>query len=334
MKKALVLTIALAFFALPCLSQMTKEGVFTMSLPAIDWALQIDLKGFQFKGMELQPDCKGQQMAAFNEKSGTIISAFLEKADHPGNAAECRKFYWEKAKKSPSVKSDVALNDIAGVPVVRYLIKEYEGQKIDQGNLNAYYSKGGYWIDIHMSKVKFTENDMALFKEILASVKFIEKYKPTRTDCFRYGSKFFLAQDYKNAITWYQRFYDMEQAERQADIAFWRVAVDNLGMSYGITGNVRKSREIYDAAIAKDPEYPSFYYNLACGYAEEENFDKAMVNLEKAIKFQDNLIAGDAFPDPMKDSSFKKYVNNEKFKNIVKKIKKKESPVSSEKPKS
>jgi len=272
--------------------------------------------------MELSPDCSGQQMAAFNEKSGVVISAFLEKADHPGDAVECRKFYWDKAKRSPLVKSDIELKEFAGAPVVRYLIKEHEGQKVEQGNLNAYYSRGGYWIDIHMSKAQFTDSDLALFKKVLDSVKFVEKYKPTRTDCFRYGSKFFIAQDYKNAIIWYQKLFDMEQSERQANLSFWRVAVDNLGMAYGLTGNITKSRQIYEAAIAKDPEYPSFYYNLACGYAEEGNFEKAMLNLETAIKFQDNQLTGDVFPDPLKDSSFKKYLKNERFKELVKRIKK------------
>ena len=321
MKRVIILTTVLALFAVPCLSQMSKEGVFTMSLPAIGWALQIDLKGFEFKGMELQPDCKGQKMFAVNEKSGVVISAFLEKADRPGDAVECRKFYWDKAKKSPVVKSDVTLKVFAGAPVVQYVIKEHEGRKIEQGNLNAYYSKDGYWVDVHLSKVKFSEADLPLFNEVLDSVKFVEKYQPTRTDCFRYGSMFFLARDYKNAITWYQKFYDMEQAERQADIAFWRVAVDNLGMAYGLTGDIRRSRQIYEAAIAKDPEYPSFYYNLACGYAEESNREKALANLEKAIEFQDNLVKGDKFPDPTTDSSFKKYVNDDKFKALVKKIK-------------
>jgi len=322
MKRALLLTVLVAAFSIPGPAQISKDGLCAISLPSIDWALQVELKDFKFKGMELRPDFLGQQMSASNEKTGVIVSVFLEKADHPGDAKECRNFYWERSMKNPVEKSDVRQTELNGVPVVHYLIKEYQGQKIEQGNLNAFYSRDGYWIDVHLSKTMFTDADMTLFKAIIESVRFIEKYQPTRTDCFRYGSRFFLAQDYKNAIKWYQKFFDMEQADRQADLSFWRVAVDNLGMSYGITGNIKKSKEIYLAAIAKDPKYPSFYYGLACGYAEEGNYEKAMQNLDKAISYQENRIEGEAFPDPAKDTSFKKYWTDEKFKSLVKKIKK------------
>ena len=56
-------------------------------------------------------------------------------------------------------------------------------------------------------------------------------------------------------------------------------------------------------------------------FAQEGQTHFQAGNLEKAIEFQDNLVKGDKFPDPTTDSSFKKYVNDEKFKALVKKIK-------------
>jgi len=321
LKKTLFLVAVIFSFAIPNFAQIDENGVFTMSLPTINWAMQMDLKGFTLKGMELTPDGENQQMLAFNKEAGVTISAFLEKADHPGDAKECREYYWAKGKKSPIKKKDIKLSELNGVPVVEYRAVEYEGLKYNQKHINAYYSKDGYWIDIHISKMLAKEGDPAPFEPILNSVKLIDTYKHTLGECLRYGSIFYLAKDYKNAIIWYQKVYDMEQKERKLDISFWRMMVDNLGMAYGMTGDIKKSREIYEAAIPKDPEYCAFYYSLACGYAEEDDFENAMLNLEKAIKFQDNQIKGEKFPDPTTDSSFKKYVKNERFKELVKKIK-------------
>lgn len=323
LKKTLFITVLFFLSGFPAAAQIAEDGNFTMSLPTINWALQIDLKGFQLQGMELLPDGENQKMQAFNKDTEIVISAFLEKADHAGDANECREFYWSKGKKSPIKKKDIKLKELNGVPVVEYTAVEYEGKKFIQKNINAYYSKNGYWVDIHMSKmVKNTEQEPA-FGQVLASVKFVENYEPTRSCCFRYGSVYYLAGNYPGAIKWYQKLYDMEKNERQLDLAFWRVAVDNLGMSYGMSGDIKRSREIYLAALEKDPEYCAFYYNLACGYAEEGDYEKAMLNLEKAVKFQDNLVLGDNFPDPSTDTSFTKYKDDKRFKDILKQIKKK-----------
>ena len=52
------------------------------------------------------------------------------------------------------------------------------------------------------------------------------------------------------------------------DKTLWYVLIDNLGMSYGITGDLQEAKETFDYGVSKDPTYPLFYYNLACTYAE------------------------------------------------------------------
>jgi hypothetical protein len=64
-----------------------------------------------------------------------------------------------------------------------------------------------------------------------------------------------------------------------------------------------------------------FYYNLACVYAESNDKEKCFETLDKAISFKSNMIQGEKFPDPMSDSSFKKYVDDSEFIKIVSKIK-------------
>ena len=69
-----------------------------------------------------------------------------------------------------------------------------------------------------------------------------------------------------------------------------------------------------------EPEYPMFYYNLACVYAESDDLDGAIKNLKLAYKYKKNMLPGETFPDPRKDSSFKKYINTEKFEAVLKQI--------------
>jgi tetratricopeptide (TPR) repeat protein len=127
------------------------------------------------------------------------------------------------------------------------------------------------------------------------------------------GSLAYLKSDYKKAIKYYSKTLELYDQQSVLDTTFWRVIVDNLGMSYGLTGKHKKAIEIFRMGISKDIEYPMFYYNLACAYAELDSLESSIKNLKLAYKFKDNMIKGESMPYAEKDDSFKKYLNNKVF---------------------
>lgn len=135
------------------------------------------------------------------------------------------------------------------------------------------------------------------------------------------GSQYYMAGDYKGAIPPYQKALDLEKKERKLEKKFWIVLVDNLGMAYGITGDIKSSMAVFEYGIAQEPSYPLFYYNMACGYGELGDEDNAIKYLQPAFKYKKNMLAGEHFPDPMTDSSFAKFVDDEKFRKAVKEMK-------------
>jgi len=136
------------------------------------------------------------------------------------------------------------------------------------------------------------------------------------------GSAAYLRGDYQAAIPPYQKALDLEKKERKLDKKFWIVLVDNLGMSYGITGDITSSQGVFDYGIKEEPTYPLFYYNMACGYGELGDEDNAIKFLQSAFKYRKNMLEGEHFPDPMTDDSFRKFVKDEKFKKAVDDMKK------------
>ena len=137
------------------------------------------------------------------------------------------------------------------------------------------------------------------------------------------GSSHYLRRDFKKAIGPYQKALDLEKQKRTLEQNFWRVLVDNLGMSYGISGNLKDAKETFAYGIAEDPEYPMFYYNMACTYGEMDNMEKAIEYLRLAFARKENMIPGERFPDPAKDSSFARFADDEKFKAALKEMKEK-----------
>ncbi|HRI02582.1 MAG TPA: hypothetical protein PLL77_02460 [Pyrinomonadaceae bacterium] len=144
----------------------------------------------------------------------------------------------------------------------------------------------------------------------------------TSMDYLEEGSQAYLNGDFKKAIPPYQKALDLEKQDRKLEKKFWIVLVDNLGISYGITGDIKNSMAVFEYGIKVEPTYPLFYYNMACGYGELSDEDNAIKYLRSAFKYKDNMIEGEAFPDPMTDSSFSKFAKSEKFKAAIKDMKK------------
>jgi tetratricopeptide (TPR) repeat protein len=140
---------------------------------------------------------------------------------------------------------------------------------------------------------------------------------PVVTEHFRKGSKAFLQQDYPAAADSYQKALDLEKGKRTMSKEYFLVLVDNLGMSYGIGGKLDKAKTVFEYGLTQYPEYPLFYYNLACTYGEQQKMDDAIAQLRTAFKYKNNVVVGETMPDPMKDDSFRYFVDKKEFIDAV-----------------
>jgi tetratricopeptide (TPR) repeat protein len=146
-----------------------------------------------------------------------------------------------------------------------------------------------------------------------APVKKAPEINGTVKDLMSEGSYYYLMEDFTNAIIPYSKALELEKKKPSLDKSSWRVLVDNLGMAYGISSDLKKAKETFEYGLSKDGEYPMFYYNLACAYAEMNDMDNAISFLKKAYKYRNNMMAGETFPDPAKDNSFKRFMQNGRF---------------------
>jgi len=131
------------------------------------------------------------------------------------------------------------------------------------------------------------------------------------------GSRFFLKQQYKEAIGPYQQALDLEKKDRNLDQTMWRVLIDNLGMAYGITGDLAHAESTFRYGLSQDATYPMFFYNMACVYGERGDLDNTIEYLQKAFSYKANLITGEKMPDPQSDDSFQRFRENPKFRALM-----------------
>ena len=136
---------------------------------------------------------------------------------------------------------------------------------------------------------------------------------------FLNASRKYLDGDFANAIPLYKEVLKHDSLLKKE---YWYVLIDNLGMSYGMTGDLKSAEKIFKYGLSKDSIYPLFYYNLACTYAGKNDLSLCLFYLKSAYKYKNNMMPEESFPDPAEDDSFKIFMNNKKFITTLNELKK------------
>lgn len=293
----------------------------SLSLPDIQWSLNVELPGFTLNQKEIAQNGEAARFLADNRDSGVIVSAFLEKAPHSGDSTGCRSYYWGKAKDSPLRKVGIKKYELSDFALVEYIVPKFRGVEVNQKNINIYLAVDNYWIDVHISKTDYQDADEKYFRSIIDNISIDRNYTPSAYDNFSYGNLFYRQHQYNRAIPFFEASLAQEKSHSTLNRDYFKVLLDLLGISYGVSGELEKSKEVLQWAITQEPEYPLFYYNLACAYAEMNNMPDAIANLRKAYQYKNNVLEGETLPDPGMDSSFSRFMTNETFRNELAKMK-------------
>jgi hypothetical protein len=295
--------------------------------PGKAWAIAINSPGFVVETREHKPDDR-EYLVANHATTGLVLSVMLEKGNGPADASTCPDYLQNRVRSLPPdfAVTGVHPSRIGDMAVIEYLIPAAKKIPVRQKNFVACLTHEDVFVDVHLSKVQFRDSDEALFTDVLSKVSIAaagSAAAPTKAidknslDYMREGSRFFISNDFQGAIGPYQRALDLEKEQPQLERNMWLVLVDNLGMAYGISGDLKHAQEIFDYGLSKEPKYPMFYYNLACVSAGRNDMDTAIDYLQKAFALKTNVISGETMPDPRKDDSFQSFMSHERFRKFV-----------------
>lgn len=301
-----------------------QNSSLNVSLPGKTWAIQIPAAGFKVETDEIQPDGR-KYLLASNEKNGVTISVMLEQGGQTATAEECHDSMSRRAQQAASEKfPDIGTRDVGPFSVLEYTIAEVKGIKLNQRNIFACLAKEDVYADVHISKAGFRSSEEDLLMAYLEAAQVVDTSAdgakstgPTSMDLFLEGGRSFVKQDFKKAIEPYQNALDLEKKDPKLGQTYWRILVDNLAMAYGITGDLKNSKEVLVYGMSKDQTYPLFYYNMACVYAESKDLDNTMANLKRAFQYKQNVIQGETMPDPRTDDSFQGFMHTKQFLDLL-----------------
>jgi tetratricopeptide (TPR) repeat protein len=315
------------------LAQAPKQTVRVV-YPGKFWAVEIASPGLIVETEERKPDGR-EYLFAKDPATGLLISVTLEQTKGGADPASCPAYLQKRMDSLAQLEpQDIKTSEIQQLPTVEYLLPRVGGVPLRQKNMFACTAKDDVFIDIHLSKVQFHDSDESLFTDMLGRIRIDEKANVVESPALRAatpppaagqstmqlfseGSRYYIRQDFQGAIGPYQAALDLEKKHRTLSQNYWRVLVDNLGMAYGISGDLDRAEDTFDYGVSQDPGYPMFYYNLGCTYAERNDMDRAMEYLKKAFSLKANSIPGEGMPDPRRDESFQRFMSNPQFRQFL-----------------
>jgi hypothetical protein len=321
MRRLPALVIALGLAASSGHAQSTvADGSFKLALASHPGQLKWHADGFKIVESSAKPNGNEIGLRGRNASGITFLGfLFLFSEIAPLDSAKCRDGVMNPEKKSNSSlrileSSEMAQPDGQRIALVKYTTRDRNSKTTHM--MRGFVATGDLCGDLEF--YSDSPLDDAELKKIFGSYHLDPLYVPQFGDSLLYGQVLYEHRLYKAAAPIFEQALGQLKDDNSADsLTMRRVATDQAGMAYGISGDLPKARKIFEAAIAKDPDYPLYYYNLACADAEEKKLDDAKMHLRDAFVRKANVIHGETVPDPSKDDSFLPYRDHKDFWNFI-----------------
>jgi tetratricopeptide (TPR) repeat protein len=318
MKRLILVAVATLFVPLTSVAQTTPDdSTFRLALP--DHRGQLRWRADGFKIVEASATDNGHEIGLRGAgPSGRLMFLaflFVPPAQTPLDSVKCREeAVASDEKDSPSFHvvgtTETTLQEGISLALVTYTNKRDDGKTIY--SLRGFLAKGDICGDLEIYSITELSLDDPELKKIFASYRLDPGYEPQFLDYLFYAQTLFKNQRYAAAAPLFERALS-DVPDDSSQVTMRRVVTDQAGMAYGISGNLTKSRAIFNAAIGRDPDYPMYYYNLACADAQENKLADARLHLQQAFARKANMIQGETIPDPSQDDSFTAYRNDKDF---------------------
>ncbi len=328
MTPSLVLCKGLWLFSALCLcfpvaNAQVTHGKLTFALPEHPGRMSIDQGAWQV--VELSAKLNGNEWGERAEQGKQHMLAFLFAAPDkaPLTASTCRDGMLGSEHAEAAVQTRASIRSASGVEIAMAVLIAPKDALM---SLRAFVASGDLCGDLLFSAAGVKPGDeeayrqtMEIAKKTLLTLTFEPIAKPMFKDAFAYAEVEYRRHQYAGAAIAYRSA--LGKVEQSGDpIRFGRIVTDQLSISLGLSGDLSGSRKVNEAAIKKDPDYPLYYYELACADAEVGDPRAAQEHLQQAFDRRTHVMQGERFPDPTADDSLQKLREDAAFWSLAQRI--------------
>jgi tetratricopeptide (TPR) repeat protein len=310
-------------FCIPAAHAQTTPGKLTFALPEHPGRMMLDQGAWQVVELSAKPNGNEWGERAAQGKQHMLAFLFVAPEKTPVDASSCRDAMLKAEHAEAAVQDRASMRSRSGVEIAMAVLLAPKDARMA---LRAFVGSGDLCGDLLFNAADVRPGDegayrltMETAKQTLLSLIFDPSARPTFQDAFAYASVEYRKQQYAGAAAAYRAALAMVD-QSDDPVKFRRVVTDNLSIALGISGDVTGSRDLNEAAIAKDPEYPLYYYDLACADAESGDPEAARIHLRQAFDRRTHMLEGESFPDPTGDDSLQKLRKDPSFWELAQQV--------------
>ena len=164
-------------FVSAAVAAQDKRLEFT--LEQAPWKMMLPAGDFKLAQKNTKPDGSGAYFYLTDETTGLNLSMYIEPAVECKDSKSCRDMVWKTGNAAWVNPQNVVQSEIGDVSFFEFMIPTFQGMPVQQQNMYAEFVVDGFWVDMHISKVRYKPEDHQLFEQIIKSVKFEPKKTKT-----------------------------------------------------------------------------------------------------------------------------------------------------------
>jgi hypothetical protein len=170
----IALTALLIFvFYIPLLAQQVVKDSLKMTAVGAPWDVVVEGGGLDIKSVGTKPG--GAYFLLFPNKDKLNISLYIEPAEKCKTSDECRDFVLNAGNPAWGKFQSLKKAKFGPFSYFEFYRPEVRGQPLQMQDMYAQSVDSGYWVDVHLSKVLYTQDQKQLFEKLLGSIKFVPK---------------------------------------------------------------------------------------------------------------------------------------------------------------
>ncbi len=167
-------------FSSAATAQTVNEERIAFSTADAPWLVSLDSTNLEVQDQQIKQDRKSGYFLLSNEKDGMTVSLFIEPVVKCKTSTECRDFVLKTGNPDWGKFQDLVQSKIGEISYFEFFRPTVQGQPLEIFDMYAEFVEDGYWVDLHLSKVKYKKSDHALFENFVKAVRFVSKTaKPT-----------------------------------------------------------------------------------------------------------------------------------------------------------
>ena len=168
--------LALLIPAIPAHADLSEaDGMIGISAREVGWVVRFPREGYTLLAERDRPDGRAHYYLFSHVSTGLNVSVRIEPAGTCATAEACRDAYWRDRSAQVATAELLNRSERNGFALLEFAVKlqvpQLAGRTVEQQHFSGHLVRDGYWVDIHLSMMPYTQSDRRVFPDFVDAIR-------------------------------------------------------------------------------------------------------------------------------------------------------------------